>query len=350
MLFLTGCNGATEIEDKRFALSVGIDMEREKLKVTYEFPSLSKSTDKEDDDGENSNLFQTVVNWYYETEKEFNRNSDKRLDYKHLKALIIGTDLLENEEKLEEYILYIEKNSLYPWNTLVFAGEDTADAIYKESTGIDKSLGEYLNKMYANGERSENEEMITLRDLIHHYYNKDKILLIPSITASGETGGKPVIEEYKVMKNFKTVSNLSIEERELELIGNGKGKEKAFAIPIDKKLYIVEISKIKRKVSIKEQKNTPVTYITIVGQAKLINKEVLGGIEQNSLRKEFNHQLEVMVSKLIIEEKEKTDVDILNSFYLLGRKNRELWLKYHEKQNQFEEDLQYVIKAEINIL
>lgn len=352
MLLYTGCNDATEIEDKKFAMSVGIDLAKEKLKVTYEFPSLKESTDKKEEEGskKNNNLFQAAVGGYYEAEKQFNKNSDKVLDYKHLKALIIGRELLENEEKLEEYILYIEKNSLYPWNTLVFAGEGTAEGLYAGSNKIDKSLGEYLDKMYANGKGSEKEEMITLRDLMHHYYSKDKILLIPAITAGEGTGGKPVIAKYKLMKNFQYVSDLDLEERELELIGNGKGKQKAFEVQVGKELYVVEISKIKRRVSIKEQKSIPVTYITLVGEAKLINKNVTSKIEMDSLKEEFNHQLEVMVSRLIIEEKEKEGVDILNSFYVLGRKNRNLWLKYCEKQNQFEDNLQYVIKSELYIL
>lgn len=352
MLLFTGCNDATEIEDKKFAMSVGIDLAKEKLKVTYEFPSLEESTDKkEEEDGESkNNLFQAAVGGYYEAEKQFNKNSDKVLDYKHLKALIIGRELLENEEKLQEYILYIEKNSLYPWNTLVFAGDDTAEGLYVGSTKIDKSLGEYLDKMFANGKGSEKEEMVTLKDLMHHYYSKDKILLIPAITASKETGGNPVISEYKLMKNFQYVSDLGLEERELELVGNGKGKQIAFEIQVGKEFYVVEINKIKRKISIKEQKNIPVTYITLVGEAKLINKNVTSKIELDSIKEEFNHQLEVMVSRLIIEEKEKEGIDILNSFYVLGRKNRDLWLKYHDKQNQFEADLQYVIESELYIL
>ena len=349
ILILAGCKNSTEIEDKDFALAVGMDLSYEDLEVIYEFSRTSSQENEEDKSGGN-NLFQAEVKEFYEAEKEFHRNSNKTLDYKHLKALIIGKDLLEEEEKLEEYILYIERNSLYPWNTLVFVGEDTAKEVFEESENIDTSLGEYLNKMYANGEWEKTGEMITLRDLIHHYYNEDEILLIPTIGNNKENGGNPIVVGYKLMKNFQYVSKLTLEEMDSLLVGKGKGNKKVFKISINEDLYVVEVNKIRRRVSIKQQKEVPVTYVTLIGEGRIVNKEVSGAVELEDLEKEFNHYLEIMVTKLIINEKEKSNVDILNSFEILGRKNRNLWFKYHKNQDLFEEELQYVIESDLNLL
>lgn len=339
-LFITGCRGGVELEDKRFAMTVGIDSVDENLKVIYEFPDLWEDT-----------IFQTTVEEFYETEVNFNKNSDKILDYKHLKAIIIGNDMAKNQEKLTDFLQYIEKNSLFARSTLVFIGKDMAEDVFLKSKDMEGGVGEYLSKMYTTHENLVRGKMVTLGDFMNHYYNEDQVLIVPVLNSVGNGSKESVIESYQIFKKMSHIENLDTEEMDMVLLGRGIGKGKSMIIKTDQKEEIIlEISRLKRKCVFKEYKGVPIAYVTISGEAKIMNKEIKDPSVLENIKEVLDHETEVMLTKTVVHKISEESLDLLNSYHLLGLRNRDLWLDYEDKQELFEENLQYVFTVDMNIV
>lgn len=339
-LFLSGCRGGVELEEKRFAMAVGIDEADGELQVTYEFPDLWEET-----------LFQTTVKEFYEAEVSFNENSDKRLDYKHLKAMIIGKEMAENTEKLKEFLQYIEKNSLFARSTLVFIGRDKAEDVLLESESVEGGVGGYLDKRYRTHRKLVKGKMITLGDLMKHYYNQDQVLMIPVLNSVVNEDGEPLIEDYQIFKRMDSMGTITKEEMDMVLLGRGIGVGKSLIVTTDKKEEVIlEISRIRRKCVFKEVKGVPVAYITISGEAKIMNKEIRDPLELREIKSVFERETAVMITRTAVSKPEEESLDLFNSYHFLGLRNRDLWMKYRDQQEMFEENLQYVFAVDMNIV
>ena len=92
------------LEDRAFPLSVAVDYTEGKYEVYYGMPDLSAETGQ-DKEGENSGQKETVVCYrgrsMEETEELFLRSQEDYLDLGHVKAFLLGENLLKNKNAYE---------------------------------------------------------------------------------------------------------------------------------------------------------------------------------------------------------------------------------------------------------
>ena len=106
MLPLSGCG--VSLENRAFPLSMSADYKDGSFELIYGIPGLGEITGQ----GKNQEEQPQAISYQGATPKEaeeaFNRNQKNYLDMGHMKIILLGKDLLENEDALFEFLNYLE--------------------------------------------------------------------------------------------------------------------------------------------------------------------------------------------------------------------------------------------------
>lgn len=109
-----------------------------------------------------------------------NRAGNRVVDYNHLKVLVLGKDLVENEEAMSEFLNFLEKKSEVPRNTYIVVAEKPKEII--ELSGSDgESVGNYLEQQFENVSDVKEKMYPTLGMLYREKENRLETLFIPMV-------------------------------------------------------------------------------------------------------------------------------------------------------------------------
>lgn len=163
---LLGCQNKVDIEDRDYVMSLGIEHTEEgkKYQFLYETADLTKTSDE--GGGRQQGKVQSVAALSLEeAEIKQQKTDDKRIDYGHLKAILLKESLW-NEENVDKIAEELEQKREIAGTTLVFLTKESPDRYGKIAKEKGSSLGEYLERMMAN--HGETEEY-TLADLLREW-------------------------------------------------------------------------------------------------------------------------------------------------------------------------------------
>lgn len=179
------------LEKRTFPLSMSADYQEGKYRIIYGIPQLSAVTGQNKESGQGQ---EEAVEYLGETPKQarenFNRNQESYLDLGHLKALILGESLLEEEERLEEFLGFLEENPSVAGNIYVFSCEDNRDLMSLDGQ-VQDSVGDYLTGILENTMRQEPAEEVTLQDLYNAWHRGEDMPQLPRVTVENN---RPRIE------------------------------------------------------------------------------------------------------------------------------------------------------------
>ena len=107
LFLLAGCGGVGP-EERAYPLTIFIDAVPEGYQVIYDMADLSEMTgqNKQGDGGENGGDTGTVytAGTLDEILKIYDKSSQYELDTGHVKAIVFGSGLLEQEDKMKEVL------------------------------------------------------------------------------------------------------------------------------------------------------------------------------------------------------------------------------------------------------
>ena len=183
MLLLTGCGGV-EPEKRAYPLAVSFDLTKDRLQVIYAMANLAVSTGQgkgKEDTGGQQTLRLSGENMEEIMEK-YNRTEDYYLDLGHLQAVILGENLLKDQEAYDYILDYLEKNPVVGETAALFRSEDPEE-VMKLNGGEMESLGTYLTGIYENRPAGEKRQMVTLRQAYRRRHEKKEPPKMPLLTA-----------------------------------------------------------------------------------------------------------------------------------------------------------------------
>ncbi len=163
---LLGCQNKVDIEDRNYVMSLGIELteEAKKYQFLYETADLTKTSDE--GGGRQQGRVQSVTAASLEeAEIKQQKTDDKRMDYGHLKAILLKESLWD-EENVDKIAEELEQKREIAGTTLVFLTEESPEKYEEIAKEKGSSLGEYLERMMAN--HGEMEEY-TLADLLREW-------------------------------------------------------------------------------------------------------------------------------------------------------------------------------------
>ena len=313
-LFLQGCNVA-ELEDKAF-------------------PVLLNIRDQDD--------FQNVwLNHEYA--------GNKKVDYNHLKVVLIERSFLEKEAEVEDMLSMLEQEKEVPWNAYVMTTE-SCDRLAQTEGELDVLLGNYLEELLENTSGIDQKAYPTLGMLYEERANHLETLYIPFVDIEGEQPGaveddteKPQITAYEVWKRGRAAGLVDTDTARAAFFTQNFADD--YTLQLAPELYVkVDAASCRVKETEKigvggltEQ----IVAVTVTGEGEILS----GTVSASEKEQLLNTRMEDYLNAIAAHALEK-EIDITNSYRNLGADNRTWYFKYQNTPAAYEKDIkiQYLVK------
>lgn len=336
VLILSGCSDMTQIEDRDFVLAIGIGFEDGNYKVTYARPDLSALTGQPV--GKNEKFVSTYTGLTLsDIEEDYARNSDKRLDLRHLKVIVLDSSLVDNKVKMDELLGFIENKYEISRNTLVFYTKDQSNKILEVNT-ISGNVGENVEQLYENNPENSDAKKVTIGDLINGKYQVQKVVVMPNLEIKKDRiwlSGAAIFSENEYVD--------SVDENQLTYINmlNGMGKGRDIVI---ENSQIIKIKDIKSKFTFTLKDKKPYVLIKITGEGEELQSNTPGDTK-TIFEAHVNDAMLYLYENLMKDK----NVDFLNLYRKTSYKDRRMWEMYQGKFDQFMDDLSVVILVDFTL-
>ncbi len=357
-VFLTGCSEMAEIEDRNFIQAIGIDSdEANKLTSYYVLPDLTALTEQGSEDPKK--LVQKYEDKdYWEIAENYSLENNKRLDFSHLKVIILGKNTAQNQDALTEFLTYVQNKYEIARNTLVFLSESSANDIISISGDLEGGVGDYLEKLYRINLTNTGIEEITVGDLILAMNEGDLAINIPILKVKDK---KITVNGFGIFSNNKVIYAADHEEGNFIDLANGYGKNKIFYLPDlndkEKTQYVVKINKITRTIKFQwvDEKPTVNLFIESFG---LVEKGFRDTKEESitvnaSKMDDMENRTAELIKKGIVDITNKLyseyALDFLNLYRLTSYYKRDMWFQYKDREEAFIRDLDFRVKITAKI-
>ena len=313
-LFLQGCNVA-ELEDKAF-------------------PVLLNIRDQDD--------FQNVwLNHEYA--------GNKKVDYNHLKVVLIERSFLEKEAEVEDMLSMLEQEKEVPWNAYVMTTE-SCDRLAQTEGKLDTLLGNYLEELLENTSGIDQKAYPTLGMLYEERANHLETLYIPFVDIEVEQSGavqddtgKPQITAYEVWKRGRAAGLVDTDTARAAFFTQNFADD--YTLQLAPELYVkVDAASCRVKETEKigvggltEQ----IVAVTVTGEGEILSGTVSASEKEQLLNTRMEDYLNATASHALEKE-----IDITNSYRNLGADNRTWYFKYQNTPAAYEKDIkiQYLVK------
>ena len=313
-LFLQGCNVA-ELEDKAF-------------------PVLLNIRDQDD--------FQNVwLNHEYA--------GNKKVDYNHLKVVLIERSFLEKEAEVEDMLSMLEQEKEVPWNAYVMTTE-SCDRLAQTEGELDVLLGNYLEELLENTSGIDQKAYPTLGMLYEERANHLETLYIPFVDIEGEQSGaveddteKPQITAYEVWKRGRAAGLVDTDTARAAFFTQNFADD--YTLQLAPELYVkVDAASCR----VKETKKIGVgglteqiVTVTVTGEGEILSGTVSASEKEQLLNTRMEDYLNAAATHALEKE-----IDITNSYRNLGADNRTWYFKYQNTPAAYEKDIkiQYLVK------
>ena len=313
-LFLQGCNVA-ELEDKAF-------------------PVLLNIRDQDD--------FQNVwLNHEYA--------GNKKVDYNHLKVVLIERSFLEKEAEVEDMLSMLEQEKEVPWNAYVMTTE-SCDRLAQTEGELDVLLGNYLEELLENTSGIDQKAYPTLGMLYEERVNHLETLYIPFVDIEGEQSGavqddteKPQITAYEVWKRGRAAGLVDTDTAREAFFTQNFADD--YTLQLAPELYVkVDAASCRVKETEKigvggltEQ----IVTVTVTGEGGILSGTVSASEKEQLLNTRMEDYLNAAAAHALEKE-----IDITNSYRNLGADNRTWYFKYQNTPAAYEKDIkiQYLVK------
>lgn len=342
MLLCSGCS-TTELEDRGFPLAIGVDKNQDEIVLSFDFPDLS-GTAGEKNPSSVQVSFSVEAGAYYEAEKAYENNTNKVLDYNHLKALVIGEEFLKDDQALRELLSWLEKEEVIARNTCLFAAGERASEILTLTGNTDGSVGKYLEQMVESQEDFKEDKIVTIGELMNQWHNQNEVLLIPVLT---DNGGIPSITKYAVLDGFSYKENISVEEAMKAFLCQGKMRHFLYRLEDGE---VLNIQDLKTRVDIEKDGDCAVVTVYLSGNASVKREGKKGTGTSGQLKKRLNRQLQESLHETAADLLKEPGMDISNSFYMLGGYDRELYRQYQQDYDGYREHLKLDFVSDMEIV
>lgn len=358
MFLLCGCE-SVELEQRSFPLAVGIDLQntetKEKKKnqdsgiedrdliVSFDFPDLAQVSEKGKTTDTPMGLSLEGVDMYH-VEKSYENNTNRVLDYNHMKAIVLGKNIFEDQRQLRSLLLAWEQREASARNTNLLIGSESAAEILSLTKETQGSMGKYLEEMLESQKDFKQNKIATIGDLMNQWHNQDELLLIPVLT---EQGNRPVITKYAAVLNFSYRGMLTVKEA-MEVFFC-QGLLKTLTVEPSKS-EVVEISDIQVSMNIKRQGEIPTVTVSISGKGKLKTGQISSAAQQYQLEQKINQHLTADLQATAEKLTEEFGMDMTNSYLSLGGLDRELYSVYENLPDMYNEKVQHIFEVDINLM
>ncbi len=348
---LNGCS-LKEPEQRMYPLALGIEKTEDGYQVRYACPDLGAAGGGQSTKSPSGDLFASVeVSSLFEAEERISQNTDKTLDFNHLKVLLLDARILRSQEEMEHLLTYFMENRNLAWNTCVAVMDGSMESMFDNSITLGKSLGTYLEDLLEGQQGIKKQAIVTVKHLISSCKNRNELFLIPQF---GVKDQEPVITEYRIFDHMQDHGGIPAEDAWMGFLVQGEAVKASMTLPDGTYVTIGDL-KIERCMEeeafgIRVGEVRPVQNLTVKGTLKISGSTIFTSREKEQLRKRTQEELTGRLETFVNDLSEKQYTDITDSYLKLAGLNRELWRSYRENPDAFEKKLRTRIEVELKSL
>lgn len=348
LLLLCGC-GTDEVENNAFPMAMGVELDdAQDFRVYMAYPNLQEQDAKENAVSADA-FWSGAAGDLFAGADEMSENSNKNVDFNHLKVLVLTPDVLENDRKREELISFFMENKDAAWNTYVMFSFGDLSELFSDEVSPGSSLGIYLEDMVEEWTNVRGSARATVGDLMSQYFNGNETLLVPVVSVEEK---RPETEGFAVVKDLRCVSVMDRTEAYETMLIRSQLKSFSFATQDDVRvtLHLISVEKEITQESSERlpQDQFPLMEITIRAAAQTKNRVGLSEKEKQQIRRRAERELAARLQELADRQRERYHVDVADSFVLLPGYHRGLWKLYGSNRDAYEKKLRCRIRVELS--
>lgn len=303
---LTGCN-TLEVEDRKFPLAVAV-AEKEDIELL----------------------------WLEQEEA-----GNKEMDYNHLKVMVLGQELLEDEEAVEELLGILAANPKIPRNTYVVVAENPSEILELNETLQEKeSAGTYLEELLEGNASMKETAYPTLGKLYQERENRQETLFLPFLASQN---GTPYVQKYFVWKRGAAAGCVSTTTAMLSAMLQGELEKETLVFEDGNSIKLKEFSVDETFVEAKDGRKI-IAEVSCEGEVLYEKEQVVGNRER-----EYEQKL-VEYYRTIIAKAEQKGVDISNGYKKIGGYQRAWYTEYQENPDAFEQDVSLELEMNLHLV
>lgn len=332
IVFFSGCSDLVQIEDRDFLLGLAISYEEDEYKVILQQPDLKGITGQEVPD-EKELLATYAGKSISKIKEQYAKHSEKRLDFSHLKAIILDEKLVDNKLALKQFLRYVENDYEISRNTLIFYTSDNIN-------DISGKIGEVIENIYQNNPSNMDIRKVTIGDIINCLYQPDRVIVFPKLDITKKDLS---INGATIFQNIQYKDKLTEEELTVWNMLQGKGAKRSIPLPSGE---VIRLKEIRTKYKYGYTKDSPYIEIFIEGEAEMVEEE-----EGNTsdLQKSMNVFLQSDIIQQINEKVKEKKIDYANFYRKMSYKNRNMWRIYEGKQEEFLDEVTIFVNVKMGL-
>lgn len=375
--FLTGCFDKVELEERAFVLAMSIDKYKDYLDTNIEkageekryvigmsMPEISegeKSGNNESNPMENEkkaegnsinkSIKQGEGSSLSSTMNLIDTYTSQNLYYGHTKAIILGKNILEDENYFKEVIDTLDRNKQISRKIIILASKSNAKDILEIIPKDEKMIGIYINDFYKNNKRNSSFTFrMDLEDIIKNLYSLNGDTIIPTVEIKNDDIH---LDGIAILKNYKLISYLDNKQTKGLLWILDKNSLGTITTNFENSFVSLDIFKKNTKIDFSEENGKIVCNVNINVNGNIsgytLNNEIFeSGNKYIELEKQYEKDLYEEI-KYSLENIKNINSDILSLKEKIRKNNFNLYEKYNLEENNIYNNIEFKINCNVNI-
>lgn len=289
LIFITGCWDKVEVDQRLFVSSIGIDLNKgggkDRFIVTFEYPNIN-AIGKNATENKKTYVVSTASSSIFQAGRQFSTEVPFPLYYKHLKVLILGDELLNEEKLVREVVDELNRDTKINKKLQIVVADGKAKDILESNTKHNQTSDGVIYTALKDNKFTSRFSSQTLTDMISDFDFSD-VTITPKISIKGD-GFK--IAGGCIMKNYKHLAWIDERENKVICIINGKVNAESLDIIYKDSIvtYTITNAKSNKNISIDDKIRADISikiegYLQgyIMGENNIVyNNEVLKDMEK----------------------------------------------------------------------
>lgn len=353
-MLLTGCWDSTEINQKHVVLEIAADkyeeaeptegLSKQNYDITYMIPDSSKLIGEESLSEEVKTKITSQSATIGKSIEEIETKTQNTLDFSHIKAVIVGKQLLEDKVLFKSCVDSLVADVKIGRGTNILVTKGKASDITGSDNYKNPVIGLYIMKYFDNNDRGTGYVREQVLGEMIKEIQETGVTTIPLVEMDQE--GTIKVSGAAIVKDYELVDWLSGEDVRGKLFIEGKVKKVPIVVPYHNQYLTYEIRNQSRDIKFVDPSQVVIDIIlrgSITEYVSLDNGEVKKNIDHISqiVSQEVQNQIEH-----VIQYSKDINVDFIDIGLEMSRKEPELWKKYVDRwQNQGYQEMQIKVNV-----
>lgn len=365
VMLISGCWDLIEIDRNFFISAIGIDLykgeehsheeaeeedgigELDRYVITYVAPDL-RSIGKNATSDQTRIIMSTVSNNPYEATRELTTRTNRNINFRHTKAVIIGEEVARNSDYLKEIFDNLARHEQLSRKISVLIAQGTAKEVIETEDQYDDLTGQHINELVNKKQGSPRYNDLFLEEVFTEIFFSQDCILPRVVVGKGEikVAGSAVIKDFKLIGWLGEVENISV----MFLLNRVKSalvnaSYKGAVIP-----YIITNSDTKYKIETKGDKIKYIVDITTEGYIQQFKLETEDKLSTNKTILEIEAKTDEVLEKQISETFNKLQkefkTDALGVGRYISKHEPELWKQIEDDWDEIFENMEFEVNVD----